>query len=99
MPNTLHLLIPCDIVIFLSAIFCLIVDLHYHASRALTRSPILFIMSPWMKFCYFCLTLIPSQMGRVIPTTKGCVPNPMCCVLTEFQPKRGVLSLTLTDKG
>ena len=31
--------------------------------------------------------------------TKGCVCNPKCCVLTEFLPKTGALSLTLMEQG
>ena len=31
--------------------FCLIVDSHFHPSRALTRSLASFIPSTWMKFC------------------------------------------------
>ena len=32
--------------------FCLIVDLHFHPSRALTRSLEAFTPSTWMYFCY-----------------------------------------------
>ena len=47
----------------------------------------------------FDMNPIPNEEGCV-PSAKGCcVPTPKCCVLTEFLPKRGVLSSTLTDQG
>ena len=41
-------------------IFCLIVNLCFHPTRALTRNLILITASPWVKFCYInyvCTTL------------------------------------------
>ena len=35
--------------------FCLIVDSHFHPSRALERSFNLFIPLTWMYFCYYVM--------------------------------------------
>ena len=66
----------CDIVSFLSSgVFHLIVDLHFHPSRALTRSLVSFTTSPSTKFCYLMTWPELRLKKQYVPSALPAAPS------------------------